>query len=105
VEEECFCLIVRLMGYCNPMRRTALSNLGQKRVACQPRSSWQPQTRGLCQCRNVAALHNHREPPRFCLCGDSNRLSLSLGTADAMVEMGDMQRRATLHAQLQQQME
>ncbi len=39
------------------------------------------------------------------MCGNRPRLSLSLGAADAMVEMGDMQRRATLRTQLQQQVE
>lgn len=88
------------MGHGNPMHRATLRNLGQECVTCQPRSSRETQTRGPCQRRNIASLNNSRDSPRLGECDNGTRLSLSLDTTDAMVEMGNLQGWAALHAQL-----
>jgi len=97
VEEQRFGLIIRLMGHGNPMHRATLRNLGQECVTCQPRSSRETQTQGMCQCWNIAPLNDSRDSPRLSECGNSTRLSLSLTTTDTMVKMGDLQCWATLH--------
>ncbi len=103
MEEECFGLIIRLMGYGNPMNSATLRNLGQECVTCQPRGSRETQTRGPCQCRNITPLNDSRDSPLLGECGNSVGFCLSLTTTDTMVEMGDLQGWASLHAQLQQQ--
>ena len=102
MEEQRFSLIIRLMGYGNPMDSATLRNLGQECVTCQPRGSRETQTHGLCQCGYIAPLNDSRDSPRLSECGNSTRLSLSLTTTDTMVKMGDLQGWATLHTQLQQ---
>ena len=103
MEEQRFSLIIRLMGYGNPMNSATLRNLGQECVTCQPRGSRETQTHGLCQCGYIAAFNNSRDAPRLGEYGNSTRLSLSLDTTDAMVEVGNLQGWTALHAQLQQQ--